>query len=625
MLPHTTKVWHPSAQANALYERQYDLLAPQIKASEGRDANDYEIMLATFGSLPHKHPLKWEFLIACWQAQWPETMMMENDGILNSWLFRMAKGFCWGKRLTFLGCGSSGKTQCAAAYGYTMWKARPFNTSVFLSTTSSEAGESRTWGAVKDLHKSDKHKVGKRIDSLHLITLDEEVRDDDGVKERDFRDVIKCINIKPGQEGKNVMSAIVGRKNDNVIWICDELGFMDIGVLAARVNLNTNPFSQFIGMSNAPDEGDPMHIDAEPFGQKYPDGWRSVDKDNDESWPTKSGLCLYFNGAKSPNYNAKPGAKAPFPKLMNENFRMEILSDSGGEDSPMYYKQFYGFPPGIDVSDSVVSQKLMEASGAFEQTVWQDSVQKPLAGLDLGFRAGGDPCVIHFGKIGKARHASNPGAPYRTMLVCEQDAFAILPKQSSKDAFELQIATQVIAECRKRQCHDLALDVTGDGGLLLQAIEREAREAGFALNVLAVSFSGSADDRVVIPGERRSARDMFANKVAQLWIMARMAIVDRSVAGLYTHSNVAKQLCARKMLTDDKRRAGVEKKSIMKLRTRRSPDHADSFVLLISLAARHNMASYSAPKTIKQANARELTQGTSGLYSSEHRQIYSGR
>jgi hypothetical protein len=178
-------------------------ISAKVREANSRNATPYEVVLSTFGSLPHKHPLKWEFLILCWQMQWPEVVIMENEGVINHWLFRMARGFCWGRRLSFMGCGSSSKTFCSAAYGYTMWKCRPFNTSVFLSTTSAEAGESRTWGAVKDLHKSDKHKVGKRIDSLHLITLDEEVRDDEGVKERDFRDVIKCINIKPRREKRD--------------------------------------------------------------------------------------------------------------------------------------------------------------------------------------------------------------------------------------------------------------------------------------------------------------------------------------------------------------------------------------------------------------------------------------
>lgn len=602
-----------------------ELLSPDIRRQEGRDATEYEILLATFGALPHKHPLKYEFLILCWMQQWPETIQFENDGILNHWLFRMAKGFCFSRRLLLMGCGSSGKTQASAAYAYTIWKARPFNTSVFLSTTSAEAGESRTWGAVKDLHKADKFKIGKRIDSLHLITLDEEVRDEEGVKERDFRDVIKCINIKPGQEGKNVVASIVGRKNANVVWICDEMPFMDVGVLTARVNLNTNPFSQFIGLGNAPEEGDPMYIDAAPFGDKYPDGWKSLDKDTMDSWPTSSGLCLYFNGAKSPNF--KEEGKIPFPRLMNENFRKEILSDAGGEDAPMYYRQFYGFPPSVDVSDKILSVKLMSANGAFNRVLWENNDQKVYAGLDLGFKQGGDPCVLCFGRLGSGRYEDDIDGRYKKMLSFEGDAFALTAKQSNSDAFEIQIAKQVIAECRKRECRDIALDVSSDAGIILQHIEREAREQSYKLNVLPVSFSGIASDHSVFPGERRKAREMFSNRVAELWGTTRLAVLNKSIGGLQTQGNVVKQLCARKMSTDERKRVSVEKKSDMKKRIRRSPDHADAAVLLVYLVNRNGLAGYEEKRQSKPFDPESFLNKSQpqGKYGSGHRSVYSNR
>ena len=156
------------------------------------------------------------------------------------------------------------KTTISAAWLYTWWKLRPDRTSCFLSTTSAEASDSRTWGMVKHWHKMDSTQIGKCIDSRHTITLDEECRNDDGTKDRDYRNGIKCVNIKPGQEGRNVMASIVGRHNERVAWHYDEMPFMDIGVLDARVNLNTNPWSQCCGLGNAPSEGDPMYLDCTP-------------------------------------------------------------------------------------------------------------------------------------------------------------------------------------------------------------------------------------------------------------------------------------------------------------------------------------------------------------------------
>lgn len=550
----------------------------QRKKNPGQTLTEYDFALAAFGhALPHKHPLKWEFLLLCECHQWGKEFGLENDGVVNDWAVRMAKGFCGYKRINLMGCGSSWKTGNASAYVYTMWKARPFSTAVFLSTTSGEAAQSRTWGQVKDWHAKDRYGIGKRIESLHLITLDKETED------RDFRNSIKVVLLKPGNEGKNVMASIVGRKNENVIWVCDEFPFMDIGILDGRVNLNTaGLFSQFIGLGNAPEEGDPMYLDAAPFGDKYPDGWRSVTKE-DKSWPTRTGICLYFNGEKSPNYKVAPGVKFPFPRMMNEAMRLELLKDSGGEDTPMYWKQFHGFPPSVEISDKVLTYKLLERNGAFLDPLWQNAQKTILAGLDLGFRAEGDPCVIDFGRLG----VNTEG---RTILACSEDGIALTPKQGSKDAFEVQIAKRVIEECRLRDCHDLALDVTGDGGILLQHIEREAREQGYKLVVTPVSFSGSASDKRVIPNDTRMGKEIFANRVCELWGQMRLCVLNQVVVGMKSNSNAVNQMCARKMGSDDKKRMTIEPKKEMKKRLRRSPDHADARALLVFLALQHGLS-----------------------------------
>jgi len=407
------------------------------------------------------------------------------------------------------------------------------------------------------------------------------------------------------------------------VWCVDEFPFMDMGVLDARVNLNTNPFHQFIGLGNAPSEGDPMYLDSTPFGDKYPDGWASVNKDVDKQWPTQRGHCFYFNGADSPNYK-KPREKGkgfPFPRIMNEDFRLAILQDAGGEDSPMYWKQFFGFPPTVDISDKVMTHKLLESNGAFREPEWVDSEKKILAGLDLGFRADGDPCVLHFGRTGREKESG------RKILGVEPDGIPLVPSQNSKDAFEVQIGKKVIEECRRRGCADLALDVTGDGGILLQHIEREAREQGYKLNVLPVSFSGTAEDRIVIPGEKRTARDMFANMVAQIWGTFRLSIINQVIRGLGEYGQAKQQLCSRKMGTDDKKRMTIERKVDMKKRLRRSPDQADALCLLGHLALRHGLAGIevkSAPKPFdpqKIIASGTQKQGRT-FYGSEHRSVY---
>lgn len=612
-------MWELSEAANTVRERERAQVNERLKASGGDPITEYELDLRLFRRMKFGDPVKHEFLIRCWNHQWPDFFLIESQGIRNIWHVRMARAFCKYKRVSMMGCASSGKTFVSGAHDYTRWKSDPTGTSVYLSTTSAEAGEARTWGTVKDLFNQDRYQIGKLINSLRVITLDEETRNESGEKERDYRNCIKAVLIKSGAEGKNVVGSICGRKNDAVLWTCDEEPFLDPGILDARVNLFSNDFAQFKGIGNAPEEGDPLYIDAEPFGPEFPDGWRSVDKDVHEFWPTKTGFCLYFNGARSPNMKVPRGKPSPFPKLMNWEKMDEILLTAGGEDTPVYFKQFYGFPPTVDIPDKIITYKLLESNGCYEQPLWAGIDQKCGAGLDLGFREGGDPCVADFFRIGKDTRG-------RTVASFEKDGVVLNPSQSSKDPFETQIALKFISECRKRDCHDVALDVTGDGGMILQAIEREARTQGYKLNVIPVSFSGTAEDRVVIPGEKRKGSEMFGNMVSQLWASFRISALNGVLRGCDAYSKAITQLCSRKFITDERRRFLVEKKSDMKQRLKRSPDQADARCLGHHLALKMGLSGAIVNEAAAKQEKRQEAAATAQQYSSHaSASIYGGR
>lgn len=580
-------MWTLSERGLFIREKEQEKINARLKAQKRDPVTDYELDLRLFGLLPFKHSCKFEFLIRCWNHQWPEFFIIERDGYVNSWHVRMAKVFTRSTCVNLVGCASSGKTFVSSAYAQVKWKAAPFATSVYLSTTSAEAGEARTWGTVKAMHNKDQFRIGKLISSLRIITLDDETANEAGENERDYMNCLKAVLIKTGQDGKNVISTICGRKNKNVIWQCDEMAFMDLGVLDARVNLFSNAtdgnFAQFLGIGNAPSEGDPLYIDAEPYGAKYPDGWRSVDKDVDEWWTTRTGICLYFNGDRSPNMLAPVGKRAPFPRIMDRDARAEILKMAGGEDTPIYWRQLYGFPPTVDVPDKILTWKLLHSNGAFEMPLWDGSNLLTIAGLDLGFRKGGDPCVIAFSQVGRDTRGKR--------IACfEKDAIPLIPSQKSKDAFEKQIAGLVVKTCRDRGCHDLALDVSGDGGLLLQAIEHEAREQKYVLNVTPVSFSGTADDRVIIPNEKRTAKEMYDRKVTQLWAGFRVCVQNGVIRGLQEQSKVVRELCGRKFSTDEHKRWKIEKKEDYAKRLKHSPDYGDAACLNAFLALKHGLS-----------------------------------
>lgn len=612
-------MWTLSDAADGIRRREQAKVNERLKAQKRDPITEYELDLRLFGTVPFAHKTKHEFLIRCWNHQWPDHMVVEVGDLKNYWLIRMARDFCRHKRLGLLGCASAGKSYALAAYTYTYWKSKPFDTSVYISTTSAEAGEARAFGTVKDLYHRDQFRIGKLISSLRLITLDEETKGDDGNVERDYRNCVKAVLIKSGAEGKNVVGTIVGRKNRNVIWGCDEAGFMDAGILDARVNLFSNPFAQFIYVGNGPIEGDPIYIDGEPHGVDFADGWRSVDPDVHFHWPSRTGHVLYFNGRYSPNMQLPVGAKPVFPGMMDREKMAEIELAAGGEDTPIYWRQVVGLSPGVDIPDKIVTHKLLESHRAFEAALWSGSPVKVVGGMDVGFRVDGDPCSIDFCKVGKDVEA-------RTIAEFERDAHLLIPSVKSPKAFEPQISAKVIAECRRRDCHYLTLDVTGDGGIMLQHIERQAREENYELTVVPVSFSGSADDSVVIPDQKKAAKDLFANKMSQIWGQFRLCVINKVVRGCDPLSLAVKQLVGRKAITDDKKRLLVEPKREYKKRLKRSPDQADARVLAIFSAIKNGLSGMAAGAGARLAVAREERAAAAPRYSGHGgRSLYGGR
>lgn len=599
-------------------------LALQLARQETRnpklELTDYELDMRCFNLRPWRCPFKHHFLLRAMKHQWGDKLMLETtvngQKYVNYWAVRIASAICCEPLVNMLGCASSGKTHMATCCLYTIWKSLPYFTSVYLSTTSGEGADARAWATVQRIYREDKFAFGKLINSMRTLVV-EEVSDEEA-KSRDLRNSLKCVLIKKGNEGRDVVAAISGRKNKRVIWNCDEQQHLDTGILSGRVNLFSNRagggWAQFIGSGNGPKDGDPLFIDAEPEN-----GWTSINKDEHWTWKTRSGVCLYFNGSKSPNMQVKRGEKSLFPGVMDWDSHDAILQASFGDtQSPEFYIQFYGFPPSIQIADTVLTPPFMSLHGAFLEPEWSGEKIETVGGLDLGFRKDGDPCVIHFGKVGK-------DARNKRILAFEPDGIVLNPSQASKESFEDQIAAKVVDECHKRNCHNLALDVTGDGGIILQTIERTARRMNYTLTCVPVSFSGTGDESVVIPGEKRTGKEMFANKVSQLWMSLRVCVGNGVIRGLQERGKAVTQLCQRKFHTDEKKRFSVEPKREMKLRLKRSPDQGDAAALCCHMALKMGLSGAETAKPKIPDNPFVQKQQTRSYQShGQQRSAYTG-
>lgn len=503
--------------------------------------------------------------------QWPGYLKLEVDGYQNTFAHRVINAISRNRICHLMGCASAGKSQIASACIYTAWKFQPWCTSAFISTTTAAAGQARSWGMVKDLHRNDRFKIGKLIEYLTLITMDES----GGTENRDYRDAVKAVLVPRGggTESENAVAAIVGQHNDRVFWLVDEFPFMPIGILTGRLNVMANPIWQLIYLGNMPSEGDPMYQDAEPVL-----GWDSIDPDTCEGWETRyGGWCEYLDGEKSPNLQADD--RILFRGLMSRENLDDIALTSGGTDSPGYWKQARGFPKRGMAHDTVLTRELLIQHKACEKPVWSRDKWTVICGLDLGFREDGDPCVMQFSRMGTELDG-------RKILCMDEDTVRLYVKVGSNLPFETQIAHSAVEELMKRGCHALELDVSGEGGIISQRISERARELNYPLTIYPTSFAGAPDENVRFKqGDRMvEAKDLFDRKVTQLWVSFRYCVQNGRIRGMSLESRVSRQMRMRRIIPDEKKRMAIETKKLMKKRLKHSPDDADAAVLNVSLA-----------------------------------------
>ena len=431
---------------------------------------------------------------------------------------------------------------------------------------------------MKKMHTLDRYKIGMRLDYKDAIVLTEDKND----KDRLMENSIMAVALPKGSEGEKAIGEIQGRKNQHVIWLADEYSHMDgTAVQMARGNLAGNENFQFFACSNKPEEGDPMYQDAEPFGEGFEKGWETSGLIDRKWWPTKLGVCVYLNGDESPNLKA-PDDNPPFTMLAKRRYKEELQKMDGIENGPLVWRWWYAFPKKGEVNDRVLTVKIIEAFGANAPAIWGPSPDfKTVCGLDPGFKRDGDPCCANFAKLGRTID--------NQLVLCEEEDAITLPQNMLSDMpYEHGIAIRLLDECEKRtpQCHIVAIDISGGGGVMALAIRQEAQNRGFRLDIIAVDFAGAPSDEMYDQGDGKlvPAKQLFDRHVSELWMSYRLAVQNRSIRGFNITSKASQQFCERKVIQDEKRRFKVERKEEMKDRIKRSPDQADSRALCLRAA-----------------------------------------
>lgn len=489
----------------------------------------------------------------------------------NPWLEAMIQSLCddhyavkvgpvTQRKIAWAGAGGSGKTFGAALYAFIWWLADPVNSIVVLTSTSAKMIRKRMWPMISNFYIQVRDNFG---DCGHIIDSKTTIQATKG----DDKHAIFAIAVGEGETNKAAAN-IQGMHANRFFVLLDEATDVKDAILVAIENLKKNckDFTE-LRIGNAKSRVDPLGQAMTPKN-----GWTSISVD-DEEWETVDGYCLHFDGFKSPNVKA---GRTIYPEIYT--FEDYILDQKKKQNTIEFWMYTRGFPPPDGVSNTVLSEAMIETIGARNTHTFL-SRRKTVAGLDPAF--GGDDCVLQFAFEGDIE-AENDRTITGVQLT---ERVMITVDPTDKRPRDTQVAEQTIIECRRRNVapEDFGCDATGTGrGVFAILYEK------WSAAINRVEFGGDPSDLPTSDSDPRPCNETYDRRVTELWFSIKRFVESGQLKGL--DNDVIVELTTR---TYDSRNDAkskvlvIETKEKYKARLRKSPDRADALAVLVEVSRRN--------------------------------------
>jgi len=456
---------------------------------------------------------------------------------------------------------SSGKTEFEAVWAIINWAVDPSNTCVLVTSTGIKEARQRIWGSIVKYFNAVPGLPGKLLDSIAMI------RTDDGTGRRyDSKCGIHVVAGDKSKEKENIQK-LIGIHVPRVFLIADELPELSPALYeAAMTNLATAPKFQMIGSGNFKSIYDSFGTFCEPK-----EGWLSVDADT-ERWETKMGVCLHFNGEKSPNVLLGED-KWPIYGCKN----LEQHRKQPGQHTAGYWRMCISMPSQDAEENTIYPASAFIKGHAHDKPTWIET-PIPVASLDPSFVSGGDRAVACFGLYGKEKNGKMV-LGFTKVTEIKED------RRNDRESKSVQIAKRYRAMCEEEHVEpqNAAYDGSG-GGIVFGALLSEL----WSPKLLSVQFGGSASDLLANMGDKRTGKQSYVNRVTELWFTGLEFVQSSQIRGL--PGSTAKELQARRYETSKQGeflKTKIETKAEMKVRTNgKSPDEGDSAMILVELCRR---------------------------------------
>ena len=391
------------------------------------------------------------------------------------------------------------------------------------------------------------------------------------------------ISLIPAEQKKTADSIekVVGLKNERVFLLVDEGPEMPSGIVNSLSNLDKNPFFQVVILGNAQDVFDPHGLLSTPKA-----GWKSITVD-DEEWETERGICVHFDGFKSPNLSHKD--KWPF-LYTSKNLKHDIATL--GENSPAFWRMVRGFWRDGGNEDVLYSASEISKAGGMRKNVVKLEGALNIAGVDPAFTSGGDRFIVYFGLLGWTEEGK---------LAVEFADFEHLKidlvKNSLPDSYQYVNALKAACAARNVQPQHVGVDATGAGSTFCDLLTQEWSGA-----IRRIGFGEKASRLKVDPRDKKVAADLYALRVDELWGVGVRMLRDGRIYGI--SPDMAREMVARRFKQGEKMR--VETKKEMKSRTGKSPDIADAGFIMLDVARQLGLAGGIAGNTALMEEWRKM-------------------
>ena len=509
---------------------------------------------------------KWEHMQNAIKIIWPEKLPGGEKGyIWSDWALLRVQSWCEQDYQTWWGPSSSGKSTDAGIILLTHWLSAPSKTTIIVCSTTKDMLERRIWREIVRFHSMHRGQLPgiRRKQPAQILYSDEEDPSGDNTISGIFG-----VAVQKGTVAEAVGN-MVGMHNDYNALCIDEMQATREAAAEAWDNLSTGIEAKFLGMGNPASRLDPLGRASQPAA-----GWDSISVAQDR-WATRRGICLFFNGLKSPAI--LDPQKYYF--LLNKK-QIDDMRKDPGEDSPRFWSQRIGFVPPEGLTQTVLTESFISKFNMMEPAQWSD-IWFDAVGVDPAWVLGGDRCALVHCKVGITTEG-------RLGIVFDQHKIIAL-EITSGEPMAYVVAYKIMNELKALGCRvdDLAIDITGSQSALADIIDKESLKddwKSISGQCHRVKFGGAPSELRISEEDVRTAQKAYKNKVTELWYRVRTYGQNDNIRGLDETACI--EFCQRQLLSsaiDSRNMECVEQKVDMKARTGKSPDVADAVACAIDL------------------------------------------